>query len=221
MQDENFRDQVHSTRSSHRRISLGILAGISVVLITGTATAWWTWNTYKANHTPVSPTVANPTTSPATSPTVTPQPSTVATEQSVQLYWLKDTGTNLELVPSAIAVAASDQPDEILKATFNELFKGPDSPDVASTIPANTKLLNLSVQEDGIHVDLSKEFTSGGGSASMMGRLAQVLYTATSLDPDTKVWFSVEGQPLEVLGGEGVIIPQPMTRADFEQDFQL
>jgi spore germination protein GerM len=70
-------------------------------------------------------------------------------------------------------------------------------------------------------VDLSQEFTAGGGSASMTGRVAQILYTATSINPNTNVWIDVEGKRLEVLGGEGLVLDQPLTRQNFEKNFDL
>jgi spore germination protein GerM len=55
----------------------------------------------------------------------------------------------------------------------------------------------------------------------MTGRLAQILYTATSIAPNSKLWLEVEGKPLEVLGGEGLEVSQPLDRRQFEQDFEL
>jgi spore germination protein GerM len=49
--------------------------------------------------------------------------------------------------------------------------------------------------------------------------VGQVLYTATSIDPNAKVWLSVGGKPLDTLGGEGLLLEQPMTRDRFKQDF--
>jgi spore germination protein GerM len=70
-------------------------------------------------------------------------------------------------------------------------------------------------------VNLSENFTTGGGSSSMMGRVGQVVYTATSLNPQAKVYIDVNGKPLEVLGGEGVEIPQPLTRESFQKNYPL
>jgi len=51
----------------------------------------------------------------------------------------------------------------------------------------------------------------------MSSRVAQVLYTATSLQPNAKVWIDIEGKPLEVLGGEGLLLEQPLTQESFEK----
>jgi spore germination protein GerM len=114
----------------------------------------------------------------------------------------------------------SDRPEALLTAAFERLLWGPQQPDRFSEIPPGTRLLNLTATPDGaIAVDLSDEFTQGGGSASMIGRLGQVVYTATTLNPEAPVRISVNGEPLNVLGGEGLEVPQPVTRQQFEREF--
>lgn len=236
-----MRDQ----QPARRRIPVGVAAGISaLVLAAGGATAWWTWNsvtTPEKNSVPTaiqpspspqpvqpsvdlaSPTVPSPSVSTAPNPAQPSQSSQrLPAKRVVQVYWLKDTGRNVKLAPSQMTVdPAADKPNILLEKGFNGLLAGPADSNVTTTIPEGTKLRSVAVRNDGIHVDLSQEFTSGGGSTSMTGRVAQILYTATSLEPDARVWISVEGQPLETLGGEGLILDQPMTRKSFEQDFTL
>jgi spore germination protein GerM len=54
-----------------------------------------------------------------------------------------------------------------------------------------------------------------------MSRLGQVVYTATALRPRSKVFIEVNGKQLDVLGGEGLELQQPLTRERFKQDYQL
>ncbi len=156
------------------------------------------------------------------SPSSQPQPiqPTVA-NQTVQVYWLKDTGGKFQGVPTKVALKEADRPDTSLQAAFGSLLAGPKDATVFSEIPKGTKLRSLSVKNEGVYVDLSGEFISGGGSSSMSSRLGQVIYTATSLKPNAKVWISVEGKPLELLGGEGLEVAQPSTRQTFDKNFPI
>jgi len=196
-----------------RRLPVGIVAGVSaLVLAAGGGSAWWAWNSGQSTPTTQAPTTTQPS---------SPKPLQASAEKTVQVYWLKSTGNRIEVVPSAINLEDANQPNTVLEKAFDRLLAGPTDPKLASTIPTDTKLRSVAIREDGVHVDLSQEFTSGGGSTSMSGRLAQVIYTASSLDPNAKVWIMVEGKKLEVLGGEGLEIEQPATRKSFEENFDL
>ncbi|NEO56930.1 MAG: hypothetical protein F6K54_29975 [Okeania sp. SIO3B5] len=158
--------------------------------------------------------------SPDSVPLYVPQPKAV-TEKTVELYWVKDATGEIDLVSSTVKLETADEPEAILKAAFDRLLVGPTNTDVFSAIPTGTKVQALTVENNGVYIDLSEEFTSGGGSASMMSRLGQVIYTASSLEPDVKVWIFVGGKPLKMLGGEGLEVSQPITRNNFQQEFQL
>ncbi len=161
---------------------------------------------------------AEPTPTDTPSAEITTQPTT---EAQAKVYWLRSNGKKLELAPVQIAVKEGGTSDEQLKATVERLLKGPANSDVTSSIPDGTKLNALKVEKDGVHVDLSQSFTTGGGSTAMQARLGQVIYTASSLNPEEPVWVSIDGEPLTVLGGEGLEVSQPMTRADFKKGFSL
>lgn len=140
---------------------------------------------------------------------------------SPQIYHLEVVDNRIQLVPKTIYTAATS-PKLALTQALEKLLTQSTAFDPTSTIPNQSRLLDLQVGEDGIHLDLSQEFTQGGGSSSMIYRVAQVLYTATSIDPQTPVFFSIEGQPLNEdypLGGEGLVLEYPITRQVFNQEF--
>ncbi|WP_088243102.1 GerMN domain-containing protein [Calothrix rhizosoleniae] len=196
------------------RISSGVIAAVSAAVVAASGgVALFTWNSSQ------SPPQDNP-------PQSTQKPSPDGTsrpnqQQDASIFWLKDNGTNLELVSQSLKISNGDKPNQILEKAFQTLLAGPTEGTGSTTIPRGTKLLSLKQENDTIYVNLSPAFTSGGGSASMMGRLGQVIYTATSLNPNAKVYIQVDGKKLKVLGGEGVEVDQPMTRTAFKQNYPL
>jgi spore germination protein GerM len=215
---------------SRRQLPLGVMAGLSaLVLATGSAVAWWGWqsshktpdaveHSQGSSEQPKAPPIASAPTATQKTPT---NAAPAAQAKTLQVYWLKTSGAAIALSPSPKTLNTKEPQNAALAAAIEALLAGPSSTTVTTTIPRETTLRSLTVKDDGIHIDLSKAFTQGGGSTSMTARLGQVIYTATSLNPDAKVWLSVEGNPLETLGGEGLMLDQPMTRESFKRDFPL
>ncbi len=150
-------------------------------------------------------------------------PPVVPTENKATVYWLESSGTSFNLVPQGIQVQADiNQPSEFLEAAFNSLLAGPtEGSGGSSAIPKETKLLGIKAEGDEVRVNLSDDFQFGGGSAGMIGRVGQVVYTATALNPNAKVYLELNGEQIEVLGGEGLELEQPLTRENFMKNFEL
>jgi spore germination protein GerM len=150
-------------------------------------------------------------------------PNNSAQQIQPQVYWLRSNQNKLSLVAKSLPPNKSGAtPQQVLTIAVQNLLSAKPRDDLSSTIPKGTKLLSLQVRSDGVHVDLSPEFRSGGGSTSMIYRVAQVIYTVTSIDPNQKVFISVGGQSIDSnhpLGGEGLILQQPTTRTQFATDF--
>ena len=197
--------------------SLPIVAAVAgLILAVGGGAAWWAkYSLERASQTSI------PTPAPIAKEELPSVPKPITKERTVEICWLNPTNNSIELVSSTMQFQKSIKPDRVLEIAFERLLAGPEDSRYTTTIPEGTKLLGLQVAADGIHINISQDFISGGGSASMISRLAQVVYTATSADYGDSVWISVEGKPLENLGGEGIVVNQPMTRQDFKANFTL
>jgi germination protein M len=104
-------------------------------------------------------------------------------------------------------------------AAMTALLAGPTpterSHGVGSIVPRDTRLLGLSVARGTATVDLSSEYQSGGGSLSVTMRLAQVVYTLTQFSTVRRVAFELDGRPVTVFSGEGLVLDRPQTRRDY------
>ena len=105
-------------------------------------------------------------------------------------------------------------------AAIRALLAGPAADErsagLTTAIPAGTRLLDLDISGGTADVDLSGEFASGGGSLSMTSRVAQVVTTLTAFPSVRRVAFRIDGRPVTTVGGEGVPVAPPRTRADIE-----
>lgn len=145
-------------------------------------------------------------------PVVASHPNAVAsTHLAVYLVRGEQVAPVRRLVPSTTGVA---------RAALMALLRGPTVAErragYRSSIPVGTRLRSVAVSRGVATVDLNRRFEAGGGSLSMLLRVAQVVHTATQFPTVRKVAFRLDGKPVEAIGGEGVIVSPPVGRADFE-----
>jgi spore germination protein GerM len=166
--------------------------------------------------TPPEPTAGTVTASPAASadPTTAPSASPVATTTlRVYLFAPDPAGGDAKLVPVLRTVPATRA---VATAAVRELLAGPASDErgLLTMIPAGSRLLGIAIDGSVATVDLTGAFESGGGSMSMFGRLAQLIYTVTQFPTVDAVRLRLDGRPVESIGGEGVIVGAGLGRTD-------
>jgi spore germination protein GerM len=134
---------------------------------------------------------------------------------NVVIYFVKSEETSFTLEPGYRREQVSDL-EQQLSIAVQCLIDGPNSSEqqrgLSSAVPSTTKLLGLTLENNQVTVNLSKEFETGGGMASVQGRLEQLFYTLTQPTSVEKVSLQLEGEPVIVFSGEGIIIENPWTR---------
>jgi germination protein M len=141
----------------------------------------------------------------------------------IQLYYIASGGENPARPGPFLVSVEREIPStpRIALATLRELVDGPTSDEaakidgLASSVPDGTLVLGVTITDGLATVDLSREFESGGGSFSMFTRLAQVIYTVTQFPTVDEVAFLLDGRPVTVFSGEGIMIEGPAPRSYF------
>ena len=142
----------------------------------------------------------------------------------VRAYFFLDdaAGGDPALVPVLRTVPKSKA---TAKAAMRMLLAGPSakeraaSPRLRTTIPSGTRLRGIKISDGLATVDLSAAFASGGGSFSVRGRLAQVVYTLTQFSTVDRVNFRLDGKAVTVFSSEGIMLRRPVKRATYRNDF--
>lgn len=162
--------------------------------------------------TPASSTALSTTTTTATPPAVEP----------TKVYYFLDGGDRAGRPgPFLVPVYREVEADDVVARTMVALLAGPTAdeaasePAINSAIPAGTSFLGVEISDGLATVDLSPTFDDGGGSFSMFGRLAEVIFTLTQFPEIDSVSFLLNGEPVEVFSNEGIGLDHPQARDDY------
>ncbi len=100
-----------------------------------------------------------------------------------------------------------------LKFAVNSLVSGPKASEkekgVYTEIPEGTEVISIKELPDKAIINLSSDFETGGGTDSLYKRLYQLIKTANR-NSNVPVYLYVEGQRADVIGGEGIMLNQPL-----------
>ncbi len=136
-------------------------------------------------------------------------------QAAVSVYFVRGEGASSTLQEVG-RIARGRGTQTLLAVAIRELLAGPTPEErragLTTSIPAGTRLRSLRLEDGVVTVDLSGEVESGGGSSSMLGRLWQIVYTATQFPQTPRVRILIDGQAKDAMGGEGVLIDRPLGR---------
>lgn len=136
--------------------------------------------------------------------------------KTVKIY-VTDTKGNLRSINRECDSAVQKS---CFKYAIQELIKAPSqwekSKGLSSEIPSSTKILSIREDSRNILIDLSGDFESGGGAESTYIRIHQLIKTANS-NTKLPVYLYINGKQKDVIGGEGVMIRQPLSERSLNE----
>lgn len=173
-----------------------------------------------------------PTTSPPVSETPSTEPTDIPTETPTE------TPADLPEVPAGqdgavayfvYAPAVAENPylasvwvpgARDLADALSALLAGPGAiapaqTALSSAIPDGTDVLEVTMDGATAVVDLTGTYASGGGSASMFFRLAQLTFTASQFDGVDDVRLLLDGAEVQTFSAEGIELDQPIEPSDW------
>ena len=146
------------------------------------------------------------------------QPAKTREKEYVTVYFLgTDSQSN-----NLFKTAQREVPNGSSKLTFalQQLIKGPSAYEkksgVFSEVPKSTKIRGV-VESDKIIIDLSSDIVNGGGADSLYSRIKQVIKTALANAPKKPVYLYIDGKQADVIGGEGLMISQPLKENSLDE----
>ncbi len=131
----------------------------------------------------------------------------------VNVFFIGQDGTKQEIYRAVNRQYNKDVDGSKIKFAINALISGPTayekSKGVYSEIPAGTRVISINESADKVVINLNSSFENGGGTDSLYKRLYQLIKTAKR-NTSKPVYLYIDGQKAEVIGGEGIMITQPL-----------
>lgn len=135
-------------------------------------------------------------------------------DKEVTLYFSDDQIMYLLPELRTIEIKESDNPTPLLaEAIVKELIAGPKNEKLSKTIPPESKLNSIKIEDNMVYVDMSEEFKSKhwGGSSGEIMTIGSLANSLTEIDGIEKVQLLINGQKTDTLAGH-LDISQPITR---------
>ncbi len=137
-------------------------------------------------------------------------------QKTVKIFVVDNTG-NLRAV-NRICNTADEK--SCFEFAIKELMSAPTkwekSKGLTSEIPQGTKVLSIRESAGSIMIDLSPNFESGGGAESTYTRVKQIIKTANA-NTSVPTYLYINGKQANVIGGEGIMIKQPLNERSFDE----
>ena len=110
--------------------------------------------------------------------------------------------------------------EDKLEFAIRELLKGPNivekSIGAYSEIPKTTKLLGIKQKGNKVIIDFIADFQYGGGTDSIYSRIMQLIKTSVNNTKNKQIYLYLDGKQVNFIGGEGIMISQPLTEKSLE-----
>lgn len=101
-----------------------------------------------------------------------------------------------------------------LRYAVSSLILGPKQSEkqlgIYSEVPSGANILHVYDKGDHIILDLSSGFAYGGGTESLYKRLFQLIKTVKR-NTDKPTYLYIDGKQADVIGGDGIMITQPLS----------
>ena len=135
------------------------------------------------------------------------------TKEYVNIYFIGKNSNDEEVYKAVRRTYRSDVDGSRIKFAVYALIGGPKPEEtqlgVYTEIPNSAQVISISEQSDRVIVNLNSSFVNGGGADSLYKRLYQLIKTV-KLNSQLPVYLYIDGHKADVIGGEGIMLSQPL-----------